>query len=119
MKTFTREALQKLDNITKDDYIKECIQDLLEINYSNPYPATPEKYYDFIRQTIELATQYNIANKRYTFSLVLAWHVYGPELRYHQKTREILESTEVSEYEKHNYLMQLAMNTIEATEARL
>jgi hypothetical protein len=116
MKTLTVSHLDRLDALYLEEYFETCVQDLIDINFTNPYPPKKHNYLKFVMHVYGVAKKYSLDNEKYAFSLMLAWHVRGQNFVREKRVVELLNSQEIDSHTKYQYLMKIAIETMEAYE---
>ncbi len=116
MKTLTRNHLDTLDALYLEEYLDHCVKDLIDINFSNPYPPKKEDYLKFVTHVYSVAQKYGLENEKYAFALMLAWHVRGQNFVREKRVVELLGAQDIDAHTKYQYLMKIAVETMEAYE---
>ncbi|NOR55398.1 MAG: hypothetical protein GQ531_04260 [Sulfurovum sp.] len=116
MRTLTLGHMDKLDAIYLEEYLDVCVQDLIDIDFSNPFPANAEDYKKFVTHVYGVAKKYGLDNEKYAFAFILAWHVRGERFVQEKRVIELLNSQTVDSHTKYQYLMKIAIETMEAYE---
>jgi len=116
MKTLTVSHLDRLDALYLEEYFEICVQDLIDIGFTNPYPPKKQDYLKFVAHVYGVAKKYGLDNEKYAFALILAWHVRGQNFVREKRVVELLNHKEFDAHTKHQYLMKIAIETMEAYE---
>ena len=116
MKILTRNHLDTLDALYLEEYLDTCVKDLIEIDFSNPYPPKKEDYLKFVTHVHSVAQKYGLDNEKYAFALMLAWHVRGQNFVREKRVVELLNAQDIDAHTKYQYLMKIAVETMEAYE---
>jgi len=114
MRTLTVGHMDKLDAIYLEEYLDTCVQDLIDIGFSNPFPANEEDYKKFVTHVYGVSKKYGLDNEKYAFALILAWHVRGERFVQEQRIVELLNSKTITAHEKYLMLMEITMKTMDA-----
>lgn len=118
MKTLTVGHLDKLDFIYLEEYLDTCVQDLIEIDFVNPYPYEKKEYKKFVAHVYKVAEKHGLDNEKYAFALMLAWHVRGQNFVKEKRVLELLYGLDSDAHTKYQNLMKIAIDTMEAYEAK-
>jgi hypothetical protein len=118
MKILTPKHFEKLDALHLQEYLDQCVRNLEEIDFSNPFPQNKEDYLKFVTHIYDVAKAYGLANEKYAFALMLAWHVRGQNFIREKRVVELLPNQNIDAYTKHQFLMKIAIETMEAYEAQ-
>lgn len=116
MKTLTMGHLDKLDTIYLEEYLANCVKDLIDIDFSNPFPPETKDYMKFVTHVHGVAKQYGLDNEKYAFALMLAWHVRGQNFVREKRVVEMLNNQQIDVHTKYQYFMKIAIETMEAYE---
>jgi len=116
MKTLTLGHLDTLDALYLEEYLATCVKDLIDIDFSNPFPPKKEDYLKFVTHVQGVAKKYGLDNEKYAFALMLAWHVRGQNFVREKRVVELLNAQETDAHTKYQYLMKIAIETMEAYE---
>ena len=114
MKTLTVSHLDRLDALYLEEYFEACVQDLIDIDFTNPYPPKKQDYLKFVTHVYGVAKKYNLDNEKYAFALMLAWHVRGQNFVREKRVVELLNSQTLTPHTKYQELMQITMKTLDA-----
>ncbi len=115
MKTLSAAHIKNLDAFDSREYLQRCVEDLKEIAFCNPYPKDESEYPAFVTHVYGVAKKYGLNSPKEAFALMLAWHVRGENFVREKRVIELFEK-EKSSYVKYQYLMNIAVETIEAYE---
>jgi len=116
MKTLTVGHMDKLDALYLEEYFDTCVQDLIDIDFTNPYPPESKDYLKFVTHVYGVAKKYGLDNEKYAFSLMLAWHVRGQNFVREERVIKLLNAQDMDSHTKYQYLMKIAIETMEAYE---
>ncbi|WP_457594277.1 hypothetical protein [Hydrogenimonas sp.] len=118
MKVLTQEHFDRLDRLHLQRYLQQCAKDLEEIDFCNPYPMQKEAYLKFVTHVYEVAKAYGLANQKYAFALMLAWHVRGQNFIREKDIVKLLNSKTIDTHTKYQRLMEISMETMDVYENR-
>lgn len=110
------EHFEKIKENKLNKYFELCVKDLEEINYGNPYPRDKEKYLPFVKHVYKEAQKYKIEDVRYTFSLILLWHVRGESFSKDERMHDFLKDESIDIYNKYDILSKLSDNIMDEYE---
>jgi len=116
MKTLTVDHMDKLDQLYLEEYFSTCVKDLIDIDFSNPYPPEEKDYLKFVNHVYGVAKKYGLDNEKYAFSLMLAWHVRGQSFIREERVVKLLNAQDIDTHTKYQYFMKIAIETMEAYE---
>jgi len=116
MKRLTQNHFAIIDALHTEAYLDRCVKDLIDINFSNPYPPKKEDYLKFVTHVYSVAQKYGLENEKYAFALMLAWHVRGQNFVREKRVVELLNAQDIDVHTKYQYLMKIAAETMEAYE---
>jgi len=114
MRTLTLSHLDRLDALYLEEYFETCVQDLIDIGFTNPYPPKKQDYLKFVTHVYGVAKKYGLDNEKYAFALILAWHVRGQNFVREKRVVELLNSQTLTPHTKYQELMQITMKTLDA-----
>jgi hypothetical protein len=114
MKTLTLGHLDTLDAFYLEEYLATCVKDLIDIDFSNPFPPKKEDYLKFVTHVYGVAKKYGLDNEKYVFALILAWHVRGQNFVREKRVVELLNAQTLTPHAKYQELMQITMQTLDA-----
>ncbi len=116
MKRLTQNHFGIIDALHIEAYLDRCVKDLIDIDFSNPYPPKKEDYLKFVTHVYSVAQKYGLENEKYAFALMLAWHVRGQNFVREKRVVELLNAQDIDAHTKYQYLMKIAAETMEAYE---
>jgi hypothetical protein len=116
MVEITAKQAQILDKLYLDEYLDKCVQDLIDIHYSNPYPKKIEDYKSFVIHAYNIAAEYGLDNEKYAFSFILAWHVKGQFFIREKFVLELLKDTKMFAHTKHTHFLKMALDIMREKE---
>lgn len=114
MKTLTLGHMDKLDALYLEEYLETCVQDLVDIDFTNPYPPEAKDYLKFVTHVYGIAQKYGLDNEKYAFALMLAWHVRGESFVREKRVVELLNAETLTPHAKYQELMEITMQTLNA-----
>ena len=116
MRELTIGHMEKLDAIYLEEMLDTYVQDLIEIDFSHPFPPKKKDYKAFVTHVYNIAKKYGLDNEKYAFGLLLAWHTRGENFVNEERVIELLNSQTIDTHTKYQYLMKIAIETMEAYE---
>lgn len=118
MKVLSKDYKQKLKDLKLEEYFKKCVEDLIEINYENPYPKDKSLYLKFVKHVYKEAQKYDIADVQETFSLMLVWHVKGEKFSKDKNIHKYLMDESIDMYTKYEILINMAFDEMDEYELK-
>jgi len=103
MKHLTVEHMNKLDTLKEEAFLEECVENLIDIEYSTPFPKDKSTYLNFVKDVFKVCQEYDLTNKKHAFSLMLLWHMKGDELLKEEEFSWVLKAIDISAHKKADY----------------
>jgi hypothetical protein len=112
----TDEHYEKIKANKLKKYFEKWVKYLEELNYANPYPQENERYMDFVKHVYKEAIKYKIENVKYTYALILLWHVTGESFSKDAKMHAFLKDESVDIFNKYDILSAQAYDIMDEYE---
>jgi len=104
MKFLTREQKSCLGILNLEEFKKECVANLEEMNLKNAYPSNQTHFQRFVDEGYEKAKYYKLNTKKEIKTFILAAHVGGKNFINDELIHKKLEDKNISNSKKSTLL---------------